>query len=474
MFRPKESLSVFDIENDIVKLAQFTIDEHRSVLNRLIAARALKNTPDALSRTIQKLANDYKIAATRAIINVPRYKVTVRNLKLPSVNPTEIDSMVNLQAVKQLPFAPDKIVSGYRILGRDAKGYSDIMLALAHADEIARLCGPFNKAGVSIERLSLSSETISLLYLKRLKDQAHMANACLVDIGRSVVDVQLIKSGIIVFSRCISFATEKDMSSKIAGEVKKTLFTYSRTFPGAKVNKLILTGKRSVLKNEAQSLRKELGLQTSYIDVLGECPKGIRPRLPADNDIENETFTSVIASGQALPNLQVNLLPLNIRHKKIAKILRESMIMSAVLAFCIVVGVGGIATKSYLGKLNQMASINRQLTESKPKVEKLTRLKAVTEVVKAQLQTSGSSIDILRELYAKMPSQISLTIFDFEDKRTCLLRGMSKTLSDVYNFISILDDSEYFEKVIVRYATKRLVGNEEITDFEIHCNLSQI
>ena len=106
-----------------------------------------------------------------------------------------------------------------------------------------------------------------------------------------------------------------------------------------------------------------------------------------------------------------------------------------------------------------------------PEVTWLLKLKGNAELVQNQLMFKGSSIDILRELYAILPEDISLTIFEFEDKNRILLRGTAKELSRVFDLLPILKKSPYFEEVQINYATKRTFKEKVFADFEIICAL---
>ncbi|MBL7068664.1 MAG: pilus assembly protein PilM [Candidatus Omnitrophica bacterium] len=473
MFKLKERISVFDIEEDLIKLAQVEIEETKGYLYRLIAERAEDSTISALSKTLHKLAANYKVTSSRVILNVPRYKVTVKNLKLPSVNHAEIENMVKLQASKQLPFAPDKIISGYRIKGRDDKGYSDIILALAHRDAIEKMLKPFDVAGIGVDRLALNSEAISLWYVARQREEEKGESLCLADIGKKVLDMHIIKDGDLLFTRSVNFISADDMEIRMAEELKKTLFTYKKNLSGPDVTKLVLTGRRSVIKKEAPALKGLLGIPTVFIDLLKQCPKREKVDLPDESMLDIESFTSVLSLGFNHSGLKTNLIPQEVRQRRVTKVLKENLVMSVILLLCVILGIAGIATKNFIDKKRYLTLINQGIMKAKPEVNKLIKIKRITYIIKKQLRFEGSSIDILKELYSRIPSQITLSIFDCEDGRLCLLRGMSQSLSDVFKFISILEESEYFENVKVRYATKRVIGNKEITDFEIICDLTQ-
>jgi len=472
VFKKRETISVFEIEEGRVRLGLFTIDESGRKLNGLVSVKVIQKGAPGLSKAIKKLSGEYRLAGSRVLVNIQRYKVTVKNIKLPSTNPAEIDNMVNLQAAKQLPFPPDKIISSYRILGRDTHGYSDIMMALLHRDFIDRTLNVFAQAGLDVERLALSSEALNLWYNARQKPEEKRACVCLIDIDTSSAEIQIIKDGVPDFTRAILFSSRDGMERMLLDEIKKSFFTFRKASPGTEIKKLVLTGRRSVLNKEAPILKKSLDLPMVFSDSLKQYPKTEDAVLPGAKDLAAESFAALTAVGFYSDKLQFNFIPGEIRLKRVSKVLRESLVITVSLFLCIVIGLGGIITKSFIDKKRLLASIQKKLNEAQPRVKKLTMLKRSTEIIKRQTNLKGSSIDVLRELYSNLPSEITLTIFDYEDGRSCLLRGSSQKLADVFKFVSILEESPYFENVKVRYATKRVVAKQELTDFELVCQLA--
>ncbi|MFH1753702.1 MAG: pilus assembly protein PilM [Candidatus Omnitrophota bacterium] len=471
-FKKRESISVFEIEEGHIKLALVTVDETGPKLRRLVSINARDKTPSGLSNAVKKLAVEYKLAGNRTIVNIRRYKVTVKNLKLPSTNPTEIESMVALQAAKQLPFPPDKIISSYRILGRDPQGYSDIMMALLHRNFIDMTLSVFNQAGLDVERLALSSEALNLWHSARQKPEGERSCVCLIDLDASSMELHIIRGDSPDFTRAITFSPQDDVARRLLDETRMSFLTFKKAYPGAEITKLVLTGRRSVLDREAPLLKKGLGLPMVFSDSLKQFPKTKDAALPGANELSNESFTALAALGFYADSLQFNFIPSEIKLKKISKILKESLVVTVSLSLCIAIGLGGILLKSFMDKKRHLAVIQKKLLESRPKVEKLTMLKRSTELIRRQTNLKGSSIDVLRELYTNLLPEISLTIFDYHDGESCLLRGSSQKLSDVFKFVSILEDSPYFENVKVRYATKRIIAKQELTDFELVCQLT--
>ena len=169
-FRKKELVSAFEIEGSLIKLTQFN-RANPPVLSLLEARHAKSEKSQDVVKTLRAIISQYNVKQTRIIACVPRHKTTVKTLLLPSTVPAEIENIVTLQAAKQLPFSPDKIVSGFKILGRDKKGYSKVLTCLVHRKVVDRIMSLFKDAGVVLSKLSLSSEAITHRYISRQKEE---------------------------------------------------------------------------------------------------------------------------------------------------------------------------------------------------------------------------------------------------------------------------------------------------------------
>jgi len=471
VLKRKSVVSSFDIEGDLVKLAQVDAGETKKLL-RLVAMRADSAKRDDLVKVIRRLSDEYRIAGTEIIVNLPRSKVTVKNLKLPSVKNSEIEGMVILQSAKQLPFTPDNLVSSYKIQGRDENGYSDVLTVIAHRKIIDEMLSLFKAAGLDVERLSMSSEAHFLWYSQK-KLAGGDRCTCLVDVGRDIAELNIVRGGYIDFSRSITLSAHKGKDGLVE-EVRRTILSYTKVNPKAPgVSRLVLTGRRSIINNEAPALKGALGMTTIYSDTLKSWPMVERAKVPNAKELSEESFSAVLCAGFNLDKLETNLIPQEVRSRKITGIVKESLYITVALILGLTVGASGIVAKKYIDRKRAVVSLNKEIEAIKPKVERLTKLRGITSVIKAQKRMERSGVDVIRELYANIPPAISISILDFEDGRSCTMRGMSGNLSDVFKFNSILEESPYFENVKVRYATKRRTGKKELTDFEIVCQLTQ-
>ncbi len=473
-FRQKDMITVFEVEGRQIKLCRVAYEENRPAIARLTAVNAKDASHAAISGALKRLAADLKITGFPVIVNIQRYNTTVKNIRLPSTNPSEIDRMVTLQAAKQLPFPPEKIISSYRILGSDEQGYSRVMMALVHRDIVERLLSLFSGSGMDVETLCLGSEALSLWCRDKMVRAQGQARVCLIDIGLAHVEIQMLSENRIDFSRAVNFQPGEGTPARMTEEVKKSLLTYEKASGGRGVKRVIVTGKRAAVGNEAPALKKGLNIPVVFVDPVKQRPRKKDAVMPGQALLSQFSFSTLIAVSFYSRDLQVNFIPAEIRSSKVAQMVKESFLVTVALCVSILLGIGGITLKNYLDKKGRLSRVASRLNKTEPKVKKLARLKMATDIIKKQLDLRGSSIDILRELYSRIPPQITLSIFDYEDRDSCLLRGTADRLSDVFAFNSDLEESEYFENVKVRYATKRVIGAREMTDFEIVCQLTPL
>ncbi|MDP2981103.1 MAG: hypothetical protein Q8N67_03455, partial [Candidatus Omnitrophota bacterium] len=98
------------------------------------------------------------------IIIIPRHQVTLRFIEVPSIDPSELKSMVEFQALKELPYSKEEIITGFRNLGSYKKGFSYIMLAIAKRQLIEEMIA---QRGSKPENIRLETESLYLYLVKK-------------------------------------------------------------------------------------------------------------------------------------------------------------------------------------------------------------------------------------------------------------------------------------------------------------------
>ena len=377
--------------------------------------------------------------------------------------------MVGIQASKLLPYPAEEIIYDYKVIETAPDGYSRIMLVLTHRNVIEKILKIFKDAGIGIQRIALSSEALSLWYLSRGAYLKENQSTAFINIDSVSCDIQIISSRIVKLTRAITLS-EEDRLNRLSEEMHRTFLTYKKE-PRPAISRLVLSGPESVVGVEAMAIKKEFGLSTVFVDPIRTWPLAQGAKLPDANSRKAFSFTTALALAFNYNRLELNLLPESIQKARATTFAKETLLITGLLCLCIILGGGGILWKKLVDKTNYLKYINAQIRRSEERVGQLTTMAGNVSIIKDQLDMSGSSIDVVRELYRIVPPNISLTIVDIEELADCTLRGTAEELSDAFRFITILEESVYFQNVKVRYATKRVVKKRMITDFEITCTL---
>jgi hypothetical protein len=236
------------------------------------------------------------------------------------------------------------------------------------------------------------------------------------------------------------------------------------------VSRIMLSGSEDYTSHFSSFLADSLSISCERVEQL----RNIKVKDTANKSLPQlkiASYTYLLGTILGSERLTVNLLPRDIIEKKEEQTLKSELTKTIILFLSVIVAVFGIVGKKMHDKKVYIRKIEARLKAIEPEVKRLSKLKENTDLIQNQLKFEGSSIDIIRELYAILPGDISLTLFEFEDKDRVLLRGTAGDLSEVFNLLPILEKSPYFENVTINYATKRTFKQKEFADFEIICAL---
>ncbi|GAI15912.1 unnamed protein product, partial [marine sediment metagenome] len=369
--------------------------------------------------------------------------------------------------MKYLPYSKEEIVVDYKKVSITKEGYANILLIMAQRKSVDRYMEIFKHAGISIDRIALSSEGISNWYSALGIDDTRPI--AVIDLDRYHTHIQIMKNKNLLFSRSVSFNTVDSNTDRniLAKEIRLSFDSYLEENK-EDVFGMIVSGSEEYSKEISAFLADNFSLpcesieQSRYVKSKKEINK-------FSKQLAKASYTYLLGFASEPEKLKVNLIPKDIINKRKEQAIKSELMKTVVLFLCITVAVFAIMEKKMSSKREQLNKIETQLKEIDPEVKKLSRLKEDVELIQNQLTLKGSSIDIIRQFYEILPSDISLTLLEFEDKNRILLRGTSVELSSVFKLLPILEESPYFKNVKINYANKRTFRHKEFADFEIVC-----
>ena len=373
---------------------------------------------------------------TKDILIIPRHQVTLRFIELPSIDPSEIKSMVEFQALKELPYSKEEIITGFRNTGSYKKGFSYIMLAIAKRQLVEEMIA---QKDPKPENVRLETE---LLYLYTLKKGVVKQDkvSLVINIEKDYSELLIIDRAKPVFSR--GFSNAKGWLE----EINRSVISYKRDRNNREIEEVIVTyGSNMSIENIKPRLKEYF---TSPVNFY-ECKEGL--------------------AGLGL-SLEIDLLPGEYIDKRLGRENIQQTLATYLLLFIAAAMLAAFFIFKANEKNKMIFALSEKINDIQKDVDQLDVFLKKTEILKFQKEEGGRIINILKECYELAPQGISLAGLDYDAGGVLYCKGAARDMPAVFNFIKALEKSKYFKKAEIKYATKKQSGNQEFTDFNIACS----
>lgn len=472
---------VLEIGNPWLKMVAFKSAISTSHLKSLSTTNVTNLSEDGIAVAISDFLKDLKVKKPQTIIvSFPRNAVTLRNMRIPSSNPSEIEDMIKLHVGRQVPYAKEEIVSGHRVIGKDSMGYSKVMLAIVHRESIRKVFRILEKAGLYTDRLELSSDGILSWLCRAVKglDIKSLEAFIILDIDYNFSDFVVSTAENILFSRVITQGCEQLVDEmkwpKFIGEMKQTIVISQGEEVMQKPSRIYISGAVENLKRLASKIEMEFNLPVHVVEPLANLPlaKDIA-KSPAEL-FRSASLSSLIGLGLDIVKKKINFV---LPEAQIRKTLRERsrdviFFGSAMMYFIFI--VCGI----YLERLHNRQAYLAILSDRYQKIadeseglnEKMERIKRI----KAKLDTKAFALNYLFEISRLLPQEIVITNMSFQKDEKLNIKGRARELPDVFKFIATLENSPYFKDIQTRYTTIKKYKDKDVTEFELVCPVEEV
>jgi len=398
---------------------------------------------------------------------LPCNKATCRQFKVPAQSPKEIEKIVSLQASRYLPYPAEELVTGYQVISVSSDGYSLINLIIVHQDVISRLLKII--ASIKSPRINvlLSSYGLALFYdwIKPASSDAVM----FIDFNGIDSEVVILQDKQVLFNRAFRLMPQQEgFKEQCIEQIDRSLDIYRRESNKTGIPQIVyMSPAPAVGLKEALQKHFEVGVEELVLPADLKLSDRIKDFLKSP---ESSFFSLLGLSLEDFPE-SLNLLPGELKGKIAQEAInkeRKTLIFflaATLLIFSLGVNRNLENKERYLARLKE--EINRISKEAAPLegIAKRFRFSA------ADSRYQVSSLELMRELFQLLPSEIKLASFTYEEAQQVIIRGQAATLNPVFSFVGKLEGAPVFKnfKIKIRYATWRNSRSGALVDFEILC-----
>jgi Tfp pilus assembly PilM family ATPase/Tfp pilus assembly protein PilN len=449
---------------------------------RLVRLDARKiPSPQDLPGILRDLWKDGMHRRGPVILSLPRNLVTVRHLKLPSTDPIQLREMIGLQAAKQTPYSREEIITNFQTVGAPKDGFTDVILVIANREVSQERLKVLQEAHLKAKGIRLSS--FGILHGHRMTQESSPAGdegpVAVVDIDSNFTDFVVIADGQLIFTKAMSIGAsqleegQETWVGTFTEEMKTALDLYERDWVGRRITKVVVAGTEIETAALEKGLAETFGLTVERASLFDKVPEARPAAGYSEIPRGSLSFSSVVGLAWNPEWAGIDLAPLEIGLKEeFARRVKDFMVVGILLISILVVLSAAVSARlyfkrQYLDQLRQQV----QKTDEAREVEMLQKnIKAIRNLMGVQ----NSSLEVLSQLYRLIPPKIYLTTISFKEGEFLNLNGMAQEMSDVFQFVSVLEKQPGFHQVKIKNVTKReKEGEPGQTQFEITCLFTQ-
>ncbi len=467
---------VLEIGNPWLKVVVVRSAIGTAYVKALALFQLTSGTDEVIARQVAEFLKAQKIKrAQSAIISFSRNAVTLRNLRIPSANPSEIDDMIKLHVGRQVPYAKEEIISGYRIVGKDTMGYSKVMLAIVHRESVRRIFRILERAGLYTDRLELSSDGVLSWLCLALKGIGSRTSESFIilDVDNTFTDFIISGSENILFSRVITQGreqlVEQEKWPKFLGEMKQTLVISQGEEIAQKPTRIYLTGAGAGLEKLASRIETEFNLPVERVALLRGLPLAKEVTLEPEGVLDEASYSALLGLGLDAQKKKINfVLPEAQIRKALREKTREAVILASSAMYLILILCGVFLERMHAkqARLDLIGERYKSMEEGVKVLDgKLERLRQI----KSKLDTQTLAINYLMEVSRLLPGEILVTNIGFVKDEQVTIKGRTAQMSDIFKFITQLETSPHFKDIQTRYTTRRTFKGVDLNEFELIC-----
>lgn len=251
---------------------------------------ALMNA-SVVSDAIQELLSRNKIRHKETAMSVSGNTVIIKKISLPLMTLEEVEESIHWEAEQYIPFDIKDVYIGFEILPRTDQGEMDVVLVAAKREMINDYTSVAMEAGLNPIVVDVDAFCIQNMY--EANYGFHQGETVvLLDIGNSVVTMNVVTNGITMFTRDLSMG-----GSDITEEIQKQL---NITYQEAELYKL--GGSPGMTSDEVLPHEVEQIIGEKAEDMAAEIQRSIDFYAATAAD---STIDKIVVSGgtAAIPSL---------------------------------------------------------------------------------------------------------------------------------------------------------------------------
>jgi type IV pilus assembly protein PilM len=420
----------------------------------------VKDIP-AVADAIRRLWHNGRFASDSVVVGIAGLRVITRELDLPWVPDSEVDSAVHFQSEEVIPFPAEKTILSTQLLGDnkadDGTVTRRVLVAAAHRELVDGVVAAVEQAGLNVEGVDLVSSAL----VRALADSEHPSDEpeAIVSVGAGLTVVVVHQEGRPQFVRTIGtggseataaiagaldlpqadaetiklrlgdgsaqaqaaeYAVQPTIEA-LVGEIRSSIQYFASLQGRAPIVRVLVTGGGSLLRGFIQQLQAQVRIPVQVVSPLERLNVS---GLDLNSD-QAAAIDPVLAApiGLALPEANTsvrnfNLLPPEVFQRLFLRKVQRYTVVAAIVVGALLVAFGALNFLRVHKAQSAVDALTTNVDALNGQIPTYDKAVAVTDgLERSKVQVSAitvSAVDwaaVVSELNKTTPTGLDLTSF---------------------------------------------------------------
>ncbi len=473
MFNKEKSYLGVSLSEDALKIVHLRVSSSEQKMLNVYRKNIQEVSEEELPKIIQIALSELNAKKTNPICVLPSNVITTNNIEIPSLDPAEIKSIIDLQAGRHTPYSREEILIGYITIGEFQRNYTQVLLIIVNRNVIKKQIDIFNKAGLKIQKVLFASEGMARFYCKILNLKPQDRPFGIVDIGKKATNFIVSFNHTAIMCRHIPIGMEnllkegQESRDKLTAELVSSIESYQSEDINKIPDTYYLTSDDTKIKELEPLFREKFKANVKMMPYLDHVKADQPIMLKLVSEFDDDSFLDLIASVVSAGEVQIDLLPEEVKHQRAIEDQARQLVLSGSFAIVILLLICAIfLSKIYFHSI-YLSKLTAEYEKKHADVDRLEKIAQNTRIIKEYVDSRMVSLDVLNELYRYIPDEIYLKSVLMDEDGIISIEGTSDTMSLVFNLVSSLEDSELFKGVKTKSTAAKKERGKDVAAFEI-------
>ena len=472
----KKTVTTIEITDSEIKLLQVEKERGSCVITFSDAQSTTSYNDEDLVGCLKRMSALLPVNSDEFILLVPRRFVILRQMTLPSDQYEEIQDMIGLKLINNIPYPVEDIIYQHHRLEKDGKNGSRVLVVIILKEVSQRYCRLLQQAGIKDGRLALSSFGIQqwLAYQEKVHKVHNSQSTVMINIDTQHCEICFCYNKSLYFSRSLPYGSEYLASGKsreLIDQIKLSLDAYQKEQLGPAFAKILILSAQNEGEILKECLNKEMDITVKAVKPLYGI-SGLSSSQSAVLQLQ-KPWSLTAGLGLILSNTSnlINLAPVEIHEEKQKREQRHRLVkFVCLLLTAAVLSVCGQFVDMHK-KRTTLKSIKNEIASLEPQLQAARAKIQFVQLFDQKLIRSHFIPDVIDQLNRLTPQGIAFRTLSLKRDGHLIIQGYAKTNAGINDLQSRLIRSSGFHNVDLKFATKRRVANMSVMDFKIASQL---